>query len=105
MDLAVYADLLAAEAAALAARLERERSALRQAAIEHEARAELPAATVARLERLGLLGARASADEDDLAETHASLVAVGELQAWVEARLACGNGSEPLAAAVPPAGA
>jgi hypothetical protein len=55
VDLAVYADSIAAEAAALCARLERARRRLRQAAIEREARLALPADAVRRLEQLDLL--------------------------------------------------
>ena len=53
VDLAIYADALAGEAASLAARAERARSRLRQAAIEKRARAELTAVAVERLEALG----------------------------------------------------
>jgi hypothetical protein len=56
IDLAVYADALAGEAAALSARAERIRSKLRQAKIERRARNDLTAATVDTLESLGLLG-------------------------------------------------
>ena len=89
VDLALYADELAGEAAALSARAERARARLRQAAIERRARAELAEDTVARLQALGLLrrddeaGAR-----EDLAELARSLAALRELQTWVEARLA-----------------
>jgi hypothetical protein len=85
IDLALYADRLAGEAAALAARLERERSRVSQASIERAARDELPPATVARLEALGFLTTRA-----DHREVHAladALATVEELQAWVESRL------------------
>ncbi len=88
VDLAVYADALAGRAGALAARLERTRDAIRQAAIEREARRALAPATVERLEALGALF------RADLREQHAEarrlaadLAAVEELQAWVEARL------------------
>ena len=63
VELAIYADQLAGEAASLAARAERARSRLRQAAIEKRARAEL-------------------------SELEAALEALEELQAWVEAELA-----------------
>ena len=53
VDLAVYADLLASRTADAAARLERARARIRQAAIESEARAALPSRTVGRLESLG----------------------------------------------------
>ncbi len=89
VDLAVYADALAGEAAAYAARAERIRSKLRQAKIERRARNELPAATVDRLESLGLL---CVADErgahGELRELEDSLAALEELQAWVEGELA-----------------
>jgi hypothetical protein len=55
VDLAIYADALAGEAAALSARIERARSRLRESAIEREARRELPRETIERLEGLGLL--------------------------------------------------
>jgi hypothetical protein len=67
IDLAVYADALAGESAALSARAERIRSKLRQAKIERRARNDLPTRTVDRLE---------------------SLAALDELQAWVESELA-----------------
>jgi hypothetical protein len=89
VDLAVYADALAGEHAALAARAERARSKLRQAKIDRRARNDLPPATVDRLESLGLLGV---VDERrtraELRELEESLVALDELQAWVEAELA-----------------
>lgn len=89
VDLAVYADVLSAEAGALARRLERARARLRQAAIEHEARESLGSELVARLERLGLLGAIRERDElEQIEELCAALEAVERLQAWVEARLA-----------------
>jgi hypothetical protein len=86
VDLAIYADALAGEAAAVAARLERARSRRRQAAIERVARRELAPHTVLRLEALGLLATR-----DDHAETlqlETALAALEELQAWVERQLA-----------------
>jgi hypothetical protein len=92
VDLAVYADSLAGEAAAVAARAERCRSRLRQAAIERRARTELESETFARLESLGLL---AALDEGGLRaevrELERSLAALEELQAWVEGRLAATN--------------
>lgn len=88
VDLAVYADSLAAEAAALAARIERARRRLREAALEHEARLELPPETVARLQALGLLGPPGAAAElAEIASAQADLAAVERLQGWVEARL------------------
>jgi hypothetical protein len=86
VDLAIYADALAGEAAALAARVERERSRLRQVAIERAARAELEPATIARLEARGLLVTQA--DRAELRDLEEALEALGELQAWVESRLA-----------------
>jgi hypothetical protein len=89
VDLAVYADALAGEHAALAARAERLRSKIRQAKIERRARNDLPAATVDRLESLGLLGGTDErASRAELRELDESLAAVEELQAWVEEELA-----------------
>jgi hypothetical protein len=48
VELAVYADALAGEAASLSARAERPRSRLRQAAIERRARTELSAVAIRR---------------------------------------------------------
>jgi hypothetical protein len=89
VDLALYADELAARAATLAAQLERTRCRLRQEAIEREARRALDEGSVARLERLGVLR-RADPRElrADAHEVAASLAAVEALQAWVEERLA-----------------
>ena len=88
VDLAIYADALAGEAASLAARAERARSRMRQAAIEKRARTELTAVAVERLESLGLLGA---VDEltarEQLRELEAALDALEELQSWVESEL------------------
>jgi predicted transcriptional regulator len=53
IDLALYADELAARAATLAAQLERARCRLRQEAIEREARRALGEGSVARLEASG----------------------------------------------------
>ena len=58
VDLALYADMLAGEAASLAARIERERGKQRQAAIEHAARRALNPIAIQRLEELGLLRTR-----------------------------------------------
>jgi hypothetical protein len=89
VDLAIYADSLAGEAAAVAARVERARARLRECAIEREARRDLPRLTVERLERLGLLR---PGDERtlraELSRLEADLAALEELQAWVESRLA-----------------
>ena len=88
IDLAVYADALAGESAALSARAERIRSKLRQSKIERRARNDLTAATVDRLELLGLLG---GVDERsahaELRELEDSLAALEELQTWVESEL------------------
>jgi Spy/CpxP family protein refolding chaperone len=88
VELAVYADALAGEAASLAARAERARSQLHQAAIEKRARSELSKGAVERLEAIGLLG---GVDERvaraELRELESSLDALEELQAWVEEEL------------------
>jgi hypothetical protein len=89
VDLALYADALAGEAAALSARAERARSRLRQSAIEREACAALPRETVDRLRNAGVLWAGdGRGARDELASLTEALRAVEELQAWVEARLA-----------------
>jgi hypothetical protein len=88
IDLALYADTLAARAADLSARLERARAQLRQAALEREARAALDAAAVSHLERLGLLRQPdARVQRAEIGELAAALAALEELQAWVEQRL------------------
>jgi hypothetical protein len=88
IDLAIYADSLAAEASALAARLERARGRLRQAAIELQARQELEPSIVARLELRGLF---ATVDVDsaraEIEELAGSLSALQTLQTWVEREL------------------
>jgi hypothetical protein len=86
VDLALYADVLAGEAASLAARIERERGKQRQASIEREARAALTPFAIDRLEELGLLATRA--DVAAIAELEESLDAIELLQAWVEGALA-----------------
>jgi uncharacterized protein involved in type VI secretion and phage assembly len=89
VDLALYADELAARAATLAAQLERARCRLRQEAIEREARRALGEGSVARLESLGLIrGSDAHALRREIRELAASVAAVEELQAWVEEHLA-----------------
>ena len=89
VDLAIYADALAGEAASLAARAERARSRLRQAAIERRARQELTPVAVRRLEALGVFGAvDEAAARAELRELDAALEAVDELQAWLERELA-----------------
>ena len=88
VDLAIYADTLAARASALAAQLERARARVRQAGIEREARHALGEDTVARLEERGLLRRAEPRDERaEIAELAADLRALEELQAWVEGRL------------------
>jgi hypothetical protein len=89
VDLAIYADALAGEAASLTARAERARSRLRQAAIEKRARRQLSGVAVERLEAIGVLG---SVDEPaaraELRELEAALDAIEELQTWLEGELA-----------------
>jgi hypothetical protein len=88
VDLAVYADALAGESASLAAKAERARSRLRQAAIEKRARGELSETAIERLEGLGLLGGvDEAAVRTELRELESALEALDELQAWVEAEL------------------
>jgi Spy/CpxP family protein refolding chaperone len=89
VDLAIYADALAGEAASLAARAERARSRLRQAAIEKRARGGLTRIAVERLEAIGVLGTvDEAASRAELRELEAALDAVEELQSWLEAELA-----------------
>jgi hypothetical protein len=85
VDLALYADVLAGEAASLAARIERERGKQRQASIEREARAVLAPFAVERLEELGFLATRG--DPAKIAELEEALDAVEVLQAWLESAL------------------
>ena len=98
VDLALYADALAARTSAVAARLERARDALTQAAIERAARRVLSQAAVERLERIGALG-RANTRElrREIGELAADLAALEELQGWVESRLAAGRDERELA--------
>jgi hypothetical protein len=89
VELAIYADALAGESASLAARAERARSRLRQAAIEKRARADLSENAVERLEALGLVGGvDEGAVRAELRELEAALDALDELQTWVESELA-----------------
>jgi hypothetical protein len=89
VELAIYADALAGEAASLAARAERARSRLQQAAIETRARAELTETAIDRLEALGVLGAiDERATRAELRDLESALEALEELQAWVEEELA-----------------
>jgi hypothetical protein len=96
VDLALYADALAGEAAALQARAERARSLLQQAAIERRARVDLRPGTVTRLEQIGVLS---DIDElgvrEQLAEFVRSLEALSELQVWVESKLAAAGDGFP----------
>jgi hypothetical protein len=92
IDLALYADALGGESAALSARAERIRSKLRQAKIERRARNDLPAATVDRLESLGLFGGiDERGSHAELRELEESLAALEELRVWVDAELAATN--------------
>jgi hypothetical protein len=98
VDLALYADELASRAATLAAELERARCRLRRDAIEREARRALDEGSVARLDALGVLQrGDSSALRAEMRQLAASLAALEELQAWVEARLAAAQ--EELSAA------
>src|ERR687888_514249 len=88
VDLAIYADALAGEAPSLAARAERARSRLRQAAIEKRARQELTEVAVERLEALGLLATiDEAARRAELRDLEAALDPLEELQSWVENQL------------------
>ncbi len=90
VDLALYADSLAAEASSLAAQLERGRAQLRRAAIEREAKQSLGGEDVARLEALGILVPTDLGEQRARIELLAeSLAALEQLQAWVESRLFC----------------
>lgn len=95
VDLAVYADAVAGERAALAARAERARRRLAEAAIERKARRALPPSDAERLEVLGLLPGRDErALREELTALGADIAAVERLQTWLEAELA---GLEDLA--------
>ena len=88
VELAVYADDLCAEVAALSARAERARSRLRVAAIEREARRALASTTVAELEGRGIMGQHDEVSlRQELLELESAIDAIGELQGWVEAQL------------------
>jgi hypothetical protein len=98
VDLALYADELASRAATLAAELERARCRLRREAIEREARRALDEGSVARLDALSVFHrGDPRVLRAELGELSASLAALEELQAWVEARLAAAQ--EELSAA------
>jgi hypothetical protein len=86
IDLSLYADRLAGEAASLAARIEREHGRIRQATIERAAREALTPVAVERLQALGLLQTRG--DPLTLADLEETLDAVEALEAWVEEALA-----------------
>jgi len=89
VELAVYADALAGEAASLSARAERARSRIQQAAIEKRARRDLTDAAVTRLQALGLLGAiDEPAPRAELRHLEGAIEALEELQSWVETELA-----------------
>lgn len=96
VDLAVYADTLAARSGVLSTRLERARQRLRQSEIESEARRDLPPETVATLERLGVLERRPiEPDVRDAAGATLELEALQALQAWVESRLCAARLEQP----------
>jgi hypothetical protein len=95
IDLAVWADALAGQASQIASRLERARAAIRQEAIEHEARAALPDAVVARLDSIGALHQPTTGAElvrGEVEELLGDLRSLELLQAWVEERLAACRG-------------
>jgi hypothetical protein len=98
IDLALYADELAARAATLATQLDLARCRLRREAIEREARRALDEGSIARLEQVGILHlADPRSIRGALRELSASLAAVEELQAWVERRLAAAQEELPAA--------
>jgi hypothetical protein len=102
IDLALYADELAARAATLAAQLERARCRLRQEALEREARRALDEGSIARLELLGVLRrSEPRALRAEIRELGDSLAAVETLQAWVEERLAAADEMSGLAGGRP----
>ena len=88
VDLAIYADTLAGEHAALSARLEQAHARLREAAIERDARAHLSEEALKELETLGIIG---GIDErtarSEIRRLSRALDAVGQLQSWVEKRM------------------
>jgi hypothetical protein len=87
--LAIYLDVVDAEAAAIEARIDRARGRLLQAAIEHQARAALPAEVVARLEAVGLLGrGEGSVAREEVERGCADRDAVVALQSWLEQQVA-----------------
>jgi hypothetical protein len=89
VDLAIYADMLAGEHAALAARAEQAHARLREAAIERDARANIATDAVKELEAAAILGTiDESAARRELRRLTRALEALEALQAWVEERLA-----------------
>ncbi len=101
VDLALYADVLAAKAARVSCELERVRGELRRAAIEREARRALDERTFGRLERLGVVSrADARRLRREVVELVVDLGALRALQAWTEAQLA-GSGADPERATSP----
>jgi hypothetical protein len=88
VDLAIYADTLAGEHAAIAARLEQAHARLREAAIERDARNHLAQETIRELESLGIIG---GIDErtahSEIRRLSRALDAVEQLQSWIERRL------------------
>jgi hypothetical protein len=102
IDLALYADELAARAATLAAQLERARCRLRQEALEREARRALDEGSIARLEALGIIGKTDPRGlRAEIRDLGTSLAAVEALQAWVEERLATAGELTGLTGAPP----
>ena len=88
VDLALYADELAARALTLAAQLERARARLRRITIEREARRTLEEGLVERLEGLGFLSCvDTKTARAEVAELASAASALEQLQAWVERRL------------------
>lgn len=88
VDLAIYADTLAGEHAALAARLEQAHSRLREAAIERDARTHLAEETVKELESLGIIGGiDGRTARSEIHRLGRALDAVEQLQSWIESRL------------------
>jgi hypothetical protein len=87
--LALYLDVVDAEAATIEARIDRARARLLQATIDHQARAALPAEVIARLEALGLLGHGDGAlAREEVERGCADRNAIVVLQAWLERQLA-----------------
>jgi Spy/CpxP family protein refolding chaperone len=89
VELAIYADTLAAEAASLAPRPSARASRLRQAADRERAQRRAERRCRRAHEALGLFGGLDErATRAELRELEAALDALEELQAWVEAELA-----------------